>query len=252
MTRYWVGLGALVLVQIAYPLVGGPTRAAFVIITVLLGFALSVAHCVHTRGARTGAVLVAITAGGGFAIEAVGVATGYPFGAYRYAGTLGPMLLGVPLIIPLAWTWMAWPAWLAAGRLTSRATPRVLLAGVGLAAWDLFLDPQMVDEGYWRWAAPATPSLPAVPGIPLTNYVGWLVVAVAMMAVLNRFAPRSSLGQPEDAIMLALYLWTYASSVLAHAAFLGLPASAVWGGIGMGLVAVPLAVILLRTRVRAR
>ncbi len=34
--------------------------------------------------------------------------------------------------------------------------------------------------------------------------------------------------------MLALYLWTYASSVLAHAVFLGLPASAAWGALGMG------------------
>jgi hypothetical protein len=34
--------------------------------------------------------------------------------------------------------------------------------------------------------------------------------------------------------MLALWLWTYASSVLAHAVFLGLPASALWGGAGWG------------------
>jgi putative membrane protein len=51
--------------------------------------------------------------------------------------------------------------------------------------------------------------------------------------------------------MLALYLWTYASSVLAHAVFLGLPASAAWGGLGMGAVAVPLAVRLSRARVPA-
>jgi hypothetical protein len=47
-----------------------------------------------------------------------------------------------------------------------------------------------------------------------------------------------------------LWFWTYASSVLAHAVFLGLPASAAWGGIGMGLVVVPLAVRLGRSRER--
>ncbi len=50
--------------------------------------------------------------------------------------------------------------------------------------------------------------------------------------------------------MLALYLWTYASSVLAHAVFLGLPASAAWGAAVMGLVALPLAVRLWRDEAR--
>jgi putative membrane protein len=48
--------------------------------------------------------------------------------------------------------------------------------------------------------------------------------------------------------MYALYLWTYASSVLAHAVFLDLPASAAWGGAAMGLVAVPLGVRLWLSR----
>jgi putative membrane protein len=46
--------------------------------------------------------------------------------------------------------------------------------------------------------------------------------------------------------MFALYLWTYVSSVLAHTAFLDLPASALWGGLGMGALALPLAVRLAR------
>jgi putative membrane protein len=46
--------------------------------------------------------------------------------------------------------------------------------------------------------------------------------------------------------MYALYLWTYVSSVLAHAVFLDLRASAAWGALAMGPVAVPLAVSLWR------
>ena len=80
---------------------------------------------------------------------------------------------------------MAWPAWLAAVRLTERPGLRILLAGVGLAAWDLFLDPQMVAEGYWTWQA-ATPALPGVPGIPVSNYLGWLGFAVVLMAAAVR------------------------------------------------------------------
>jgi len=237
----WWLLAAVVAVEIGYPLVDGPARARLVAATVALGFAASVWHAAATRGGRTAAALVAVTAGGGFAVEAVGVATGVPFGGYAYSGALGPRLAGVPLVIPLAWTWLAWPAWLAATRLVRPGPARIGVAAVGLAAWDLFLDPQMVAEGYWRWDDP-TPALPGVPGIPLTNYLGWLVVALAMMAALSRIHTD---GEP-DGPAHAMYLWTYSSSVLALGVFLGLPAAAAWGGLGMGLVAVPLAVALAR------
>jgi uncharacterized membrane protein len=230
----WLGLVTLIGVQIAYPLVSGDTRAALVIATVLLGWVLSVGHALATRGRRVAAILATVTTGGGLVVEAIGVHTGFPFGAYAYGHALGTELFGVPLVVPLAWTWMAWPAW---------------LAGLGLAAWDLFLDPQMVREGYWHWSRPE-PSLPAVTDVPVTNYVGWLAVALAMMALLSAGAGPTPTGDAptghRDAPMLGVYLWTYYSSVLAHAVFLGLPASALWGGLGMGSVAIPLTVRLIR------
>ncbi|MEU7620118.1 carotenoid biosynthesis protein [Micromonospora rifamycinica] len=269
----WLLLAVLVLAQICYPLTTGGTRARLTVATVVLGYLLSVGHALLTRGPRAAVALVAVATGGGFAIEALGVATGFPFGSYDYSGELGPKLAGVPLIIPLAWTWMAWPAWLAAVRLTTpavrlttpagrapvagTATPRwmghagrVALATVGLAGWDLFLDPQMVAEGYWVWRD-ASPALPGLPGIPVSNYLGWLLFAVLLMSALRPLAgPSAAVTGSRDDPMFALYLWTYFSSVLAHAVFLRLPASAVWGAAGMAAVAVPLAVTLLRARRR--
>lgn len=241
----WVALAALVLAEIGYPLAAGPARARLTVATVLIGFAVSVAHATVSRGPRAAAALVVVACGGGLAVEALGVATGVPFGAYTYGDALGWKLLGVPLVIPLAWTWMAWPAWLAAGRLAASTALRVPIAGFGLASWDLFLDPQMVAERYWTWTSPS-PALPGVPGVPRSNYLGWLVVAIALMALLAAVPDTRRPGP--DAPMYALYLWTYASGVLAHAVFLHLPASAAWGALGMGLVAVPLAVSLLRRR----
>ncbi|MCL7455583.1 carotenoid biosynthesis protein [Micromonospora echinofusca] len=277
----WALLAALVLAQICYPLTAGQTRARLTVATVVLGYLLSVGHALLSRGPRTAAALVAVATGGGFAIEALGVATGFPFGSYDYSGELGPKLAGVPLIIPLAWTWMAWPAWLAATRLTGGTADgsgpgagsrpatgsgsvvgsgaggrqgnrfparRIALAAVGLAAWDLFLDPQMVAEGYWVWRD-ATPALPGLPGIPVSNYLGWLLFAVLMMSALRPLAgPAVATTDGRDAPMFALWLWTYFSSVLAHAVFLDLPASALWGAAGMSVAAVPLAVTLLRSR----
>ncbi|MGA5300739.1 carotenoid biosynthesis protein [Nucisporomicrobium flavum] len=239
-------LGALVLVQICYPLTSGGVRAGFTVTTVVLGYLLSVGHALLSRGPRAAAALVGTATLGGFAVEAVGVATGFPFGTYDYSGQLGPKVLGVPLIIPLAWTWMAWPAWLAALRLARSRAVRVALAAAGLAAWDLFLDPQMVAEGYWVWQSP-TPALPGVPGIPVGNYLGWLGFALVLMAVLAAAAgPSGGQALGGDAPMIALWLWTYASSVLAHAVFLGLPWSALWGGVLMGAVVLPLIPALRR------
>lgn len=254
----WALLAVLVLAQICYPLTTGQTRARLTVATVLLGYLLSVGHALLSRGPRPAAALLAVVTGGGFAIEALGVATGFPFGSYDYAEQLGPKLAGVPLIIPLAWTWMAWPAWLTAVRLTGGgptggagpAVRRIALAAVGLAAWDLFLDPQMVAEGHWVWRN-ATPALPGLPGIPISNYLGWLLFAVLVMAALRPLAGTAvATTDSRDAPMLALYLWTYGSSVLAHAVFLGLPASAGWGAAVMALTAVPLAVTLLPRRGR--
>jgi uncharacterized membrane protein len=244
----WALLAALVLTQICYPLTAGSARAALTVLTVLAGYLLSVSHALLSRGWRSAAALVATATLGGFAVEAVGVATGFPFGTYDYSGQLGPKLLGVPLIIPLAWTWMAWPGWLAALRLAAGTPARVALAAAGLAAWDLFLDPQMVAEGYWKWESP-TPALPGVPGVPVGNYLGWLGFALLLMAVLAAAAgPRGAVAGAGDSPMLALWLWTYASSVLAHAVFLRLPGSAAWGGVLMGAVVIPLAVRLWRAR----
>jgi putative membrane protein len=231
----WTLVGATVLAEIAYPLTDGPVRDRLTAVTVVAFCAASVTHALLTRGPRTAAVLVAVTAGGGLAVEAVGTATGYPFGAYSYAGSLGPHVLGVPWVIPLAWTMMAWPAWLVAARLTRRPAARVAVAGWALASWDVFLDPQMVAAGHWTWVGG---------DIPLTNYAAWLGIALVMMGLLSRVDGHSG----PDAPMYAVYLWTYASSVLAHAVFLDLPRSAAWGAVAMGPVAIPLAVTLWRSR----
>jgi uncharacterized membrane protein len=236
---------ATVLAQVAYPLVPqGSGRNALTVLTVVLFALASLVHAYATRGARTALVLLVVAGGAGLLAEAAGVATGFPFGTYAYAGTLGPQVLDVPVVIPLAWTMMAWPAYLVGVRLGRTRVGTVAVGAVALASWDLFLDPQMVDAGHWRWADPS-PGLPGVPSVPLTNYAGWVVVAVVLMALLAILAPTRP---GPDAVPYALYLWTWASSVLAHAAFFGLPASALWGGLGMGLVAVPLALSLRARR----
>jgi uncharacterized membrane protein len=245
-TVAWVLTGATVVVQIVYPLLTDSLRTEVTVASVLVFCAASVTDAARVHGLRGAAALLVVAGGGGLLVEAVGVRTGVPFGTYSYTGDLGPELLGVPVVVPLAWTMMAWPA-LVVGRTLARRTPVALTGGVALAAWDLFLDPQMVDAGHWTWAHPQ-PALPLVPAIPLTNYAGWLLVAVVMIGTLDRLlAPQVRPSGPAA----ALYLWTYGSSVLAHLVFFDRPGSAFVGGVVMGAVAVPFVLVLVGANQRA-
>jgi uncharacterized membrane protein len=241
-----IALGvAAVAAQMAYPLLAGPALRAGTFAAVLLFAAANVLHAAGRLGPPGAVALLAGAGGLGLAAEAIGVATGLPFGRYAYSGTLGPQVLGVPLLVPLAWTMMAYPALLAARRLArgighARRLATAVLGGWTLAAWDLFLDPQMVAAGHWTWLHPS-PSLPGAPAVPLTNTAGWLVVGIAMTALLDRLLPGGATPPRAGGQVLpaALLLWTWLGYVVANLAFFDRPWVALLGGAAMAPVVVP-------------
>jgi putative membrane protein len=240
----WVPAVLLVLTAIAYPLTeGGTVRDAVSWTIVLLGSTVSVVHAVVSRGARTGAGVLLATAATAVVFESVGLATGFPYGEYTYSDDLGPTLLGVPFLVPLAWLMMAWPSWLLAHRLTrgGRRAARVGVAAAVFAAWDVVLDPQMVQAGYWTWAHPQ-PSLPGIETVPLTNLAGWLLAGLVLMTLLDLLVARTALEPPRtgDGAPLLVLGWMTLGGAVAHAGWLGLPGSAAWGV----LLAVPVLVAL--------
>jgi uncharacterized membrane protein len=233
-----------VLLQIGYPLTSGQPRTTLTVVTVVVFFLASATHALVHRGAAWTAAYVLVTTGTGLVAEAVGTATGLPFGQYEYTGTLGAELLGVPVVIPLAWAMMAYPCLLVGQRLARSRVGAALVGGWALAAWDLFLDPQMVEAGHWVWGDVRV-GMPGSPDIPVSNTLGWLVVAVVMVGALQLLPRRTAADAgPDDRVPAALFLWTYGGSVLANAVFFGRPVVALLGGVGMGLVAVPYALSL--------
>ncbi len=239
---------ATVLAQIAYPLAPNGALAGLTVATVVLFVAAMVAHAVVWRGRRAALALLAV-AGLTLLAEAVGVATGLPFGSYDYADSLGWRLLGVPVVVALAWTMMAYPTLLAARAVCrSRSYATVPLAALGLVGWDLYLDPQMVAAGHWTWHHPE-PHLPGVDGIPLTNLAGWVLVALLVQAVLHRTLPSPKACLPENTAAPALLLsWTWLGSALAHGAFWGRPGVALWGLLVMAPLVLPALRIWWRER----
>ena len=248
MTRVPLALaGLLVLAAIAYPLTHGGARDAVTWTIVLLGAAAAVTHAGISRGWRTGVGVLLLVAGTAVLVEAIGLATGYPYGEYRYGDVLGPRLLGVPFLVPLAWLMMAWPSWVLAARLARRPVARVAVAAAVFAAWDVVLDPQMVQAGYWTWAHPR-PGLPGIDTVPLTNLGGWLLAGLLLMALLEVLVARTATApRIGDAAPLLVLGWMTLGGALAHAGWLGLPGSAVWGVV----LAVPV-LVALAVRRRSR
>ncbi len=234
--------GGAVLSQVAYPLLRGEALRRTTIGSVATFAAASVADAARRGGLRAAATTLAVAGGLGLAAEAVGTRTGLPFGRYRYAGTLGPQVLGVPVVVPLAWTMLAHPA-VRLGRHLARDLPgarrevaTVSAAAWTLASWDLFLDPQMTAAGHWAFGTPR-PHLPGVPGIPLSNYAGWLLTSAVMCAALHRVLPAER-ATPQT-VPAALLGWTWLGSTLANAVFFRRPAVAAYGGLAMGLTVLP-------------
>ena len=226
----------MALLQIAVPLTddrAGLTTAvvvAFAVTTTLLAAMAWGA----SRAVAAGAVVVA----GALALEAVGTRTGWPFGEYDYGDALRPTVAGVPLAVGLAWWAMAVPARDVAARLVAPGWRRVALGAVALTAWDVLLDPQMVDEGYWTWDGGGPWR-----DVPLSNYVGWFLVSVVVMVVLDRLLPGSGRGPA----LLGLYTWWAVMSTLGFLAFFGDPLVGVVGGACM----LPLAGLAWRAELRA-
>lgn len=232
----------VVLLQIAWPLTAGTGRDAVTVVTVITFAAASLGHAAVWRGVGYAVRLAAVAGGVGLVAELAGSATGVPFGRYHYGDRLGPALADVPLVIPLAWVMMAYPAAVLARRIAASRGARALVGAAALAAWDLFLDPQMVWEGYWSWTA-AGPF--AVQGVPVTNFVGWFAVGAVITWLLD--APAAA----DDRVPVLLYAWTWASSLLAHAAFFSLETSALYGGVAMGAVLAAYAARSLQAPARA-
>ena len=235
--------------MIATPLMpkGGAQRRALSSAVVVAMATTTAANAVARWGAgRAASALGAVTVTTGL-VERLGTASGVPFGRYEYTGALRPRLGQVPALVPLAWFAMAVPAReVAHAALGPRSTPvaRVVVGAAALTAWDLFLDPQMIGEGYWTWARRGI-----YRGVPLSNYVGWFVTGLGVMAILERALPAAGSLAPTserpDASLIAMYGFVGLMETIGFARYFRDPVVATIGGVGM----LPLAATAIVRRV---
>jgi putative membrane protein len=246
--RLTAAAGAVTLAaMIATPLAprGGAVRRALSSVVVTGLFVTTAASSTRRWGLRRAVGAATGLAAATAVAERVGTATGLPFGRYHYTGALRPQVGGVPAIVPLAWFAMAVPARDAAHAALGHRSGRVARVALGagaLTAWDLFLDPQMVGEGYWQWARQGR-----YRGIPLSNYVGWLLVSAGVMAVLEVVLPIDD-GEAADPTSVAQYATMATMETVGFAVFFRDRVVAAVGGAAM----LPVAAAAVRRVVNQR
>jgi putative membrane protein len=229
--------------QISYPLIEGESLRLVTIATVYWAAAAMFLHAILAYGVIYALQFLFITFTYALLVEQIGSKTGWPFGTYEYSGSLGYQIYGVPLVVPFAWVMLAHPIFIAARKVTKNWV--FLYGGLGMMAWDLFLDPQMVSAERWVWDFNGT-SVPFQPEIPLSNAFGWLLTGMGLMAILNlalrkdRRKVATSTAVPDFFLM-----WTWFSGVVGNLFFFDRPGVALIGGVVFGLVLLPY-ILLLR------
>jgi bisanhydrobacterioruberin hydratase len=160
-------------------------------------------------GARRAALSLLALSAFGCAIEAVGVATGLPYGSFYYGEALGPKLLGlVPYLLPLSYAPLVIGAVAASWNDSSVLNHRLLLilrSALLLVLIDGVLDPGAASLGFWVW-----PEGGVYYGVPPSNYAGWLLsgtLAAALLFAVGRWRTVPLPGLLDGAV-LALAFWT--------------------------------------------
>jgi len=136
-----------------------------------------------------------------FLVEAVSVATGFPFGSYDYTNTLGPLIIGVPFTIALAWVGVILNSLLLSNQKSK--TLRAIETGAWVVVLDLILDPVAEKLHFWEWRG-----VGAYFGIPLTNFMTWFILA-SLLAYLFPLYKRSKSAHRKAAFIFQLMLFLF-------------------------------------------
>lgn len=166
------------------------------------------------RALLVGVVIVGLS----YLVEATGVTTGFPFGAYRYTDVLFPRLpAGVPLAVMFAWIVIV----LGVYGILRIDKPKPGLADLALGAvlamlLDFEIEPVAARlERYWLWLSPGSNNYY---GVPFVNFAAWLVVAFALLVLINSIlspAIPSQKLRPYAAVLVLRFM--FAASVFMFA-----------------------------------
>jgi uncharacterized membrane protein len=155
--------------------VGTPAVQATALTIPLLLFAFL--HGAAQHRFRDLLVFAIIVVGVSNVFENLSIATGFPFGRYRYSDKLGPKIFQVPVLVSLVFFAFGYLSWMLA-RILVRAPARPVghcsfampvVAAFVMVAWDLSFDPLASTlRQVWIWQDGGS-----FFGVPVSNFLGW-------------------------------------------------------------------------------
>lgn len=247
---------------------GLPVAPEFLIpYATVLFFAFSLGHAILQLGAFRAVVMLVSTLTITLGAELLGASTGAIFGPYHYTDAWPVKVLGlVPPVLPLAWfmmlycsigmadvlgsRWTRLSGWQSASRTVLTMTVLSAIGALAMVAWDLGLDPIMVQLGFWVWHEPGMYF-----GIPLSNYIGWFLTAFVVQTIYRTVTgPRPPAVAEVDDCFSRLPFVAYALTGLdtvVLAAILGLRGVAVSTLLGIGVFVLAVSAVMysrLKTR----
>ncbi len=119
----------------------------------------------------------------GYAIEAVGINTGWPFGEYSYGPVLWVKILETPLFIGVNWLLLILVTHQIAFRFTKSHLLASVFGAILMLGYDLILEPFAIATGMWTWANLS---------VPVENYVAWFIIAFVMHLIMNIYPLKGS------------------------------------------------------------
>jgi len=123
-------------------------------------------------------LLFLVTAGTiGYVSEYIGINTGFPFGNYKYNNNKGVLIGGVPLNIPIIYSYFSLGIYLLTKIILNTTNTFWISLVVSLIATtkDVATDPlRSTYNDIWCWFKPDRHS--SFLGVPFQNFIGWIGV----------------------------------------------------------------------------
>lgn len=113
----------------------------------------------------------------GFCIEAIGVNTHWPFGAYSYSSILGVKFYETPLIIGINWLVLLWCIIDSLRRWIKQKIILALLTASGMVIIDFLIEPVAIYFNLWNWSTNT---------IPTSNYVAWFFISFILALIFSQ------------------------------------------------------------------
>lgn len=170
---------------------------AIVILHVVPPALFAIAHGSVLYGRRGTSIFAAFCVGFGSIAELLSLRTGFPFGHYHFTDVMGPKVLGLPVLLALAYLGIGYVSWILALLILgydgkplqgARIASLPLLASMIMTAWDLSMEPDWATlDRAWIWHQGG-----AYFGVPISNFFGWFGTAYAYYLAFALYRVRKS------------------------------------------------------------